>query len=588
MSSPRPNSPSQPPLRESVLESSNSVGATDSIDDEPVGDEPVDDESLHPPQDARELVRIVQCPKCSHILDKPVTLPCGYTICKKCMPDAHIRTNVSFPKDLRRVQGFTCPFDGCLKDHAVEDCALNVILDRIMDIVRRGVEEHRNMPAGSEALLQIREETKWSIAGVASLGEESRRVHSYPGGRLLATYTMAELGGLAYESEVSYYQNTSTRTATDKLDLSLIASLKKASRPELDCILCYSVFVDPFTTTCGHTMCRKCLLRAQDYGQDCPTCRRPLLSPLDTTQGHDSPSDLILSKILDVVCPGAVAQRIEIDRLEESHAELETPLFICTLSFPHTPTFLHVFEPRYRLMMRRVVESRLRRFGMVLQNPERKPQGNLGAVSFYEYGTMLQIVSMQVFHDGRSVIEARGLFRFRILQHGVLDGYKVGKVQRLEDISTDEEEAVEAAETRINNKRKLSCEDLFGPPSTSDSQPGPRPVTQLKDLSTLSTQELMDHCKYFVKKMSDSSARWLHQSVLDSFGPCPDDAAIFPWWLASIIPTSDKQKYKLLKTTSVRERLKMCVLFASELDHQKWYASLSAPARRIILPTHTR
>lgn len=571
MSFPQQDCPFQPPLGESAFESSNGLDATDTNGYE----------SLHPSKDARELVRLAQCPKCSYILDKPVTLPCGYTICKKCLPEAHTRINVSYPIDTRREQGFACPFAGCLKDHAVEDCALNVVLDRLMDIVRNEVEAHRNTLDGTAVLIQIQEENKWSIAGIASLGEEPRRVHNHPGGRLNSLYTMAELGDLPYDSEVSYTQ-ISSREASENLDLSLMASLKNASRSELDCILCYSTFLDPFTTCCGHTMCRKCLRRAQDYSSDCPTCRRPLALPLDVTQGHDSASNMLLNNILNGICPGAVSQRIELATLEESHAELDTPLFVCTLSFPFTPTFLHIFEPRYRLMMRRVVESRLKRFGMLLGNPERIPQGELGAVPFYEYGTMLQIVSMQVLPDGRSVIETKGLFRFRVLQHGELDGYRVAKVQRLEDISTDEEEAIEAAETRSNNKRKLSCEDLFGPTSSSEgSSPSlGRTAAQLKDLSTLSTQELMDRCKYFVKKMSDSSASWLHRSIVDSYGPCPNDAAIFPWWFASIIPTSEKERYKMLLTTSVRERLKMCVLFASELDNRKWYASLSAPARR--------
>lgn len=40
------------------------------------------------------------------------------------------------------------------------------------------------------------------------------------------------------------------------------------------------------------------------------------------------------------------------------------PIFVCTQALPGIPCPLHVFEPRYRLMIRRCVESGSRRFGM--------------------------------------------------------------------------------------------------------------------------------------------------------------------------------------------------------------------------------
>lgn len=47
----------------------------------------------------------------------------------------------------------------------------------------------------------------------------------------------------------------------------------------------------------------------------------------------------------------------------------EIPVFVCTMSFPCIPCPLHIFEPRYRLMMRRCMESGTREFGMCVGNP---------------------------------------------------------------------------------------------------------------------------------------------------------------------------------------------------------------------------
>lgn len=88
------------------------------------------------------------------------------------------------------------------------------------------------------------------------------------------------------------------------------------------------------------------------------------------------------------------------------------------------PTILHVFEPRYRLMIRRCIESSSPRFGMVL--PARGDRG-MGGIS--EYGTMLEIQSVQMLPDGRSMVETVGSHRFKLLEKGNLDGYTVGKIE---------------------------------------------------------------------------------------------------------------------------------------------------------------
>lgn len=47
-----------------------------------------------------------------------------------------------------------------------------------------------------------------------------------------------------------------------------------------------------------------------------------------------------------------------------------------------------------------------------------------------EYGTMLEIRSVQMLPDGRSMVETVGTYRFRIVEKGSLDGYMVAKIVR--------------------------------------------------------------------------------------------------------------------------------------------------------------
>jgi Lon protease-like protein len=122
-----------------------------------------------------------------------------------------------------------------------------------------------------------------------------------------------------------------------------------------------------------------------------------------------------------------VDRGISIER-EERDARLDTPIFVCTLAFPGMPTILHVFEPRYRLMIRRCIESSSPRFGMLL--PSRATGQGEGLQGVMEYGTMLEIQSVQMLPDGRSMVETIGTHRFKLLEKGSLDGYTIGRIER--------------------------------------------------------------------------------------------------------------------------------------------------------------
>lgn len=52
--------------------------------------------------------------------------------------------------------------------------------------------------------------------------------------------------------------------------------------------------------------------------------------------------------------------------------EHHLPVFVCTTAFPTVPCILYVFEPRYRLLVRRCVESGTRQFGIAAFDPENK------------------------------------------------------------------------------------------------------------------------------------------------------------------------------------------------------------------------
>jgi Lon protease-like protein len=102
------------------------------------------------------------------------------------------------------------------------------------------------------------------------------------------------------------------------------------------------------------------------------------------------------------------------------------PMFpLGTVLFPYARLPLHVFEPRYRLMTRHVMEGD-KEFGVVLI--ERGSEVGGGDVRF-EVATVAQIVHLAQLPDGRSLLETVGLRRIRVLRWLPDDPYPRAEVE---------------------------------------------------------------------------------------------------------------------------------------------------------------
>lgn len=492
--------------------------------------------------DARAVVRLFQCSQCSYPLRDPMTLPCGNSLCKPCLPPLYKRENITYPLIDGRSEGFLCPFKGCGLEHSVGDCGTDVTLNKIMHVIKAYIAQHQTESPKVSLLLE--EKLDWPSVRDSSI-DVMPRSRVLQGGRILATYVLADMGELHYQSDVAYTPvGTSIEESTIReLDIATLSALKEVVQAELECQVCYQVMLDPLTTTCGHTFCRKCFARAMDHANYCPMCRRRLpLLPSVVSEPSNKRVTFLLQHLLNDLLE---ARRAVADQEDSVDEEGHLPLFPCTLAYPQMPTFLHIFEPRYRLMIRRVMDNGSRKFGMLMYRPYTPPSG---APQYMPYGTVLYVERLEMLPDGRSLIETRGLYKFRVIEASLVDGYFVGKVQRIDDIPVHEEEIMESRETST------------AAPPDADEQ------TQLQHLST---QRLLDMCLGFVEQARSQSAQWLHQRVLAAYGQPPSDPAVFPYWLASVLPIAQTEKYTLLPATSVRERLKITASWIQRLERAR-------------------
>jgi Lon protease-like protein len=106
----------------------------------------------------------------------------------------------------------------------------------------------------------------------------------------------------------------------------------------------------------------------------------------------------------------------------------ELPLFpLNTVLFPGTPLDLYIFEPRYRLLIKRCLEDK-RPFGVVLIHRGQEADGPLAEP--YANGCTARIIKVnQVNDQGHLSLTALGDERFHILSLNQDQSYLTGQVE---------------------------------------------------------------------------------------------------------------------------------------------------------------
>jgi Lon protease-like protein len=127
------------------------------------------------------------------------------------------------------------------------------------------------------------------------------------------------------------------------------------------------------------------------------------------------------------------------------------PLGTVLLPFAHLP--LHIFEPRYRALVKDCLEGD-GEFGVVLI--ERGQEVGGGDVRF-GVGTVARIVQTAELPDGRWLLDAVGTERFRVTEWLPEDPYPVAMVEPIDDASNPggAEGAAEAEGRRVTVERLL-------------------------------------------------------------------------------------------------------------------------------------
>ncbi|XP_036312025.1 LON peptidase N-terminal domain and RING finger protein 1 isoform X2 [Pipistrellus kuhlii] len=282
---------------------------------------------------------------------------------------------------------------------------------------------------------------------------------------------------------------------------------------DFECSLCMRLFFEPVTTPCGHSFCKNCLERCLDHTPYCPLCKESLKEYLADRRFCVTQ---LLEELIVKYLPDELSERKKIydeETAELSHLTKNVPIFVCTIAYPTVPCPLHVFEPRYRLMIRRSIQTGTKQFGMCVSDTQN---------GFADYGCMLQIRNVHFLPDGRSVVDTVGGKRFKVLKRGMKDGYCTADIEYLEDVKVENEGELES-------------------------------LRQLHDLV------YSQACSWF-QNLRDR----FRSQILQHFGSMPrreenlqatPNGPAWCWWLLAVLPVDPRYQLSVLSMKSLKERL---------------------------------
>jgi len=221
-----------------------------------------------------------------------------------------------------------------------------------------------------------------------------------------------------------------------------------------------------------------------------------------------------LSNILKSCYPKLYAERLkEVVELKNNWKQTLPIFFFNEVLYPTSVLRLHLFEPRYKLMIKRALEGN-RCFAYIPNFKDYRPTiGDIGLIA--------KVEECQFMYDGRALLETIITFRFTITDHWVEDGTNnlyYCQYEELTDIPEKEEDIRPLYETGIRNVERF---------------------------------------RQFISGL-DPVRQFTIKEVLGAFPPSNATPSTVCWWLikaiSKISAISDQLKYDLLKSTSLKWR----------------------------------
>ncbi|CAB1112714.1 unnamed protein product [Ectocarpus sp. CCAP 1310/34] len=289
----------------------------------------------------------------------------------------------------------------------------------------------------------------------------------------------------------------------------------------LACPACLQLLAEPVSLPCGHTFCRVCLVKElRRKPKECPSCH----ATCHTRQvAEDQPQNVMLAQIAKSLFPELLERRLRETEAEKAKFELCLPAFFYSVPvFPGQTLCVHFFEPRYKLMMQRIINTS-RRFAYVLPAPV--PSTNDDDRNTDQQGRIAleaHVCEAEFLSDDRVMVKIKLAGRHTVVEDFVEAGTGNLHYCQLEPFDDDPLQEGGAGElTDLHTRAKTICNGFLGP---------------------------------------------FKGQLVEAHGRMPEDAVGLSMWMASLLPFYPPDKHSLVRSRCTRRRMRACLDCAASME----------------------
>ncbi|RKO91666.1 hypothetical protein BDK51DRAFT_24067 [Blyttiomyces helicus] len=158
----------------------------------------------------------------------------------------------------------------------------------------------------------------------------------------------------------------------------------------------------------------------------------------------------------------------------------------------------------------------------------------------------------------RYMIETIAVRRFRVVTPlGTnADGYHEAIIERLDDVDPQDDESMYVTRSSVSSS-SASIRSYASSSSASSSASSSPPPIRRWDAAALATS--VHRVRHFVACLLQNLPPGARTHFTRQHGTIPDDPADLSFWVAGFLPLSPYEKYELLPSTSVQERMEKVV-----------------------------
>ena len=175
----------------------------------------------------------------------------------------------------------------------------------------------------------------------------------------------------------------------------------------VQCPVCLDTLCLPVTTPCGHNFCAVCLNNCLKRQKTCPVCRS--VCAFEVTE---LAVNTVLAEICESLNPEKYTKRVLESNKQMREWKASVPIFFYnSYEFPGTRISLHLFEARYKIMVKRIVHTS-RKFIFLPNFVNYKPARN-------DIGVLCEVTKCEILPDGRAMVSAKCTGRIKIVDSWV-------------------------------------------------------------------------------------------------------------------------------------------------------------------------